>query len=54
MKGTVTAEPAPRPLDMLPSKVENGEILILYKEFKSGLSEKVELSSHAGTTLSMV
>ena len=43
MKGNVKAGPAPRPLDTLPSKVENGELLVLYQEFKSGLPEKVEL-----------
>jgi menaquinol-cytochrome c reductase iron-sulfur subunit len=43
MKGVVQAGPAPRPLDTLPSKVENGELLVLYQEYKSGLSEKVEL-----------
>jgi len=43
MEGIVQAGPAPRPLDRLPSKVENGELLVLYQEFKTGLSEKVEL-----------
>ncbi len=43
MEGTVKAGPAPRPLDTLPSKVENGELLVLYQEFKSGLPDKVEL-----------
>ena len=43
MEGTVKAGPAPRPLDTLPSKVENGELLVLYQEFKSGLPKKVEL-----------
>ncbi len=43
LDGTVKGGPAPRPLDTLPSKVEDGELLVLYKEFKSGLPEKVEL-----------
>ena len=43
MEGTVKAGPAPRPLDALPSKVENGELFVMYQEFKSGLSKKVEL-----------
>ncbi len=41
--GTVKAGPAPRPLDTLPSKIENGELLVQYQEFKSGLKKKVEL-----------
>lgn len=43
MEGTVKAGPAPRPLDSLPSKVENGELFVMYQEFKSGLAKKVEL-----------
>jgi menaquinol-cytochrome c reductase iron-sulfur subunit len=43
MEGAVKAGPAPRPLDTLPSKVENGELYVMYQEFKSGLSKKVEL-----------
>ena len=41
--GTVKAGPAPRPLDTLLSKVENGDLLVQYQEFKSGLAKKVEL-----------
>ncbi|MDH5562431.1 MAG: ubiquinol-cytochrome c reductase iron-sulfur subunit [Nitrospirota bacterium] len=41
--GTVKAGPAPRPLDILPSKIENGDLLVQYQEFKSGLAKKVEL-----------
>ncbi|GJL62199.1 MAG: menaquinol-cytochrome C reductase iron-sulfur subunit [Nitrospirales bacterium] len=41
--GKVLGGPAPRPLDVLPSKIENGELLVIYKEFKSGLSTQVEL-----------
>ncbi len=41
--GTVKAGPAPRPLDTLPAKVENGELLVQYQEFKSGLARKVPL-----------
>ena len=41
--GKVLGGPAPRPLDVLPSKVENGKLLVIYKEFKSGLSEQVEI-----------
>ncbi len=41
--GKVLAGPAPRPLDRLPVKVENGRLLVVYKEFKSGLPTQVEL-----------
>lgn len=41
--GTVKAGPAPRPLDTLPSKIDNGTLLIQYQEYKSGLAKKVEL-----------
>lgn len=41
--GTVKAGPAPRPLDTLSAKVENGDLLVQYQEFKSGLAKKVKL-----------
>jgi menaquinol-cytochrome c reductase iron-sulfur subunit len=41
--GKVLAGPAPRPLDVLPSKVEEGQLYVIYKEFKSGLDHPVEL-----------
>lgn len=41
--GKVVAGPAPRSLDVLPSKVEQGTLWIIYKEFKSGLDHPVEL-----------
>ena len=41
--GQVLAGPAPRPLDDLPEKIENGRLLVIYKEFKSGLPKKVEI-----------
>jgi menaquinol-cytochrome c reductase iron-sulfur subunit len=41
--GKVLAGPAPRPLDVLPSKVEQGELLVVYKEYKAGLPTSVEL-----------
>ena len=31
------------PLDVLPAKVENGQLLVIYKDFKSGLDHPVEL-----------
>jgi menaquinol-cytochrome c reductase iron-sulfur subunit len=41
--GQVLAGPAPRHLDALPSKIEQGRLLVMYKEFKSGVPVKVEL-----------
>ena len=43
VNGKVLGGPAPRPLDVLPSKVEGGRLLVMYKDFKSGLTESVEL-----------
>jgi len=42
-KGKVLDGPAPRSLDKLPSKIEDDELMVMYKEYKSGLSEQVEL-----------
>ena len=41
--GNVKGGPAPRPLDTLPVKVENGQLFVIYQQYKSGLSKKVEL-----------
>lgn len=41
--GKVVAGPAPRSLDVLPSKVEQGKLSVIYKEFKTGLDHPVEL-----------
>ena len=41
--GQVLAGPAPRHLDDLPSKVENGRLLVMYKEFKSGVRDRTEI-----------
>ncbi len=43
MDGKVLGGPAPRPLDTLPVKIEKGRLLIIYKEFKAGTAEKIEL-----------
>jgi menaquinol-cytochrome c reductase iron-sulfur subunit len=43
LSGNVLAGPAPRPLDVLPAKVENDRLLVIYKEFKAGLSKPVEV-----------
>jgi len=41
--GKVLAGPAPRRLDLLPSNVQDGRLLVIYKEFKSGIAKSVEL-----------
>ena len=41
--GEVLAGPAPRALDRLPTKIKEGRLLVMYKEFKSGLSRSIEL-----------
>ena len=43
VSGQVVAGPAPRRLDRLPSKSEDGRLLVIYKEFKSGVRDQVEL-----------
>jgi menaquinol-cytochrome c reductase iron-sulfur subunit len=43
VSGRVVAGPAPRPLDPLPSKVDNGRLLVVFKEFKSGVAHQSEL-----------
>ena len=43
ISGKVVAGPAPRSLDVLPTKIENGRLLVIYKEYKAGLSKVVEL-----------
>jgi menaquinol-cytochrome c reductase iron-sulfur subunit len=40
--GKVLAGPAPRPLDTLPTKVENGELWVEWERFKLGITEKVQ------------
>jgi menaquinol-cytochrome c reductase iron-sulfur subunit len=42
INGTVLSGPAPRPLDTLPHKIENGVLYVKWKEYKAGLSRKVE------------
>jgi menaquinol-cytochrome c reductase iron-sulfur subunit len=43
IEGRVLAGPAPRPLDTLPAKIENGRVWTIYKEFKAGTPKKIEL-----------
>jgi menaquinol-cytochrome c reductase iron-sulfur subunit len=40
LSGTVVAGPPPRPLDRLEVKVDGGEVLALYQDFRLGVSEK--------------
>ncbi len=39
--GKVTAGPAPRALDTLPSKVENGRVMVIFEEYRAGQSKKI-------------
>jgi menaquinol-cytochrome c reductase iron-sulfur subunit len=41
--GKVIGGPAPRPLDRLPVKIENGHLFVIYKEFKSGVAKQIEV-----------
>jgi menaquinol-cytochrome c reductase iron-sulfur subunit len=41
--GKVLDGPAPRPLDKLPYKVEDGTLSVKWEHFKSGVSEKVQV-----------
>lgn len=40
--GGVVAGPAPRPLDVLMHKIENGELYVNWQVFKPGIPQKVE------------
>ncbi len=41
--GKVIGGPAPRPLDTLPYKIENGKLFVEWERFKVGISEKVRV-----------
>jgi menaquinol-cytochrome c reductase iron-sulfur subunit len=41
LDGTVLGGPAPRRLDTLPTKIENGELYVEWTQFKSGTPEKI-------------
>ncbi len=41
LDGKVLAGPAPRPLDTMETKVENGRLLVRYELFKLGTAKKV-------------
>src|SRR3989338_3249918 len=42
-EGKVVGGPAPRPLDRLPVKIENGRLMVQYQEFKSGVKAQEEI-----------
>jgi menaquinol-cytochrome c reductase iron-sulfur subunit len=42
-EGEVMAGPAPRPLDELPYKIQDGELYVNWKVFKPGIHQKVEV-----------
>jgi quinol---cytochrome c reductase iron-sulfur subunit, bacillus type len=41
--GKVLYGPAPRPLDILPSRIDNGVLFARYERFKVGIAEKIEV-----------
>ncbi len=41
LDGTVISGPPPRPLDRLETKVEDGIVSIIYKDFRLGIREKI-------------
>ena len=41
--GQVLAGPAPRPLDRLPARIENGRLMVVFEEFKSGVANSEAL-----------
>ena len=41
--GKVIGGPAPRPLDTLPHKIENGKLYVEWERFKVGVSDKVRV-----------
>ncbi|MEK7787804.1 MAG: ubiquinol-cytochrome c reductase iron-sulfur subunit [Chloroflexota bacterium] len=43
VNGQVLAGPAPRPLDRLPAKIENGRLMVEFEEFKSGVANSEAL-----------
>jgi len=43
MDGKVLGGPAPRPLDLLPHKVQNNALFVRWEEFKSGVTEKIQV-----------
>ncbi len=43
INGPVVSGPAPRPLDTLPVKIDNGILYVEWKRFKAGVPEKIEI-----------
>ena len=41
--GKVLGGPAPRPLDILPSKIENGSLFVVWEQFKVGIPDKLQV-----------
>lgn len=41
--GAVLAGPSPRPLDTLPHRIEDGELLVKWEQFKPGIEEKISV-----------
>ena len=41
LDGKVLGGPAPRPLDILPTKIENGKLSVEWMQFKSGTADKI-------------
>jgi menaquinol-cytochrome c reductase iron-sulfur subunit len=41
LDGTVISGPPPRPLDRLEAKIEDGQLYILYQDFRLGIPEKL-------------
>jgi len=44
MNGKVLGGPAPRPLDTLPYEIKDGVLYVSWESFKSGTSEKIQIS----------
>jgi Rieske Fe-S protein len=40
INGPVVSGPAPRPLDTLPVRIENGTLFVIWKRFKAGVADK--------------
>ncbi len=43
ISGEVLGGPPPRPLDTLPMKVEDSRLFTIYKDFRVGIAEKIEI-----------
>lgn len=44
LDGKVLGGPAPRPLDVLQSKIENGDLYVVWERFKVGTPEKIPVA----------